>query len=212
MDEQQRKEKVQVLVNSLNLELANYKKAYTKIRELLHEIEQLGGYTALGYRSLKQFHEKQFVQDGIKYQWIRNQNATKDIEIVIGVPLGTYHYADFEGIKLQLSTAKTLKGVAIGYCDITPNEEGLNKGQQLISLWQQICELSGTDRPTGEQIHKYGCQLRQKFVKRSHGVNSKIEELTKELEEREEEIAKLYKENAMLKATIKQMRSMRLTA
>lgn len=202
----------------------------THFRKLLLEIEYLGGWLALGYKSKYEFYEQELNANKQRIDKIFRQDSAKDYEILLGIPIGTYDYLSLKGLrdKFVLNNRYSThycsidKAIAIKekWTIILNRRFNYNwrlvftkKNElSLLLIWINLMTVS-SGFPTGDEIHKFSKTTLKKAVKGSGFYKNKKIKLEEELEVVQEklelaksQIANLEKRLAAQKEKNKELR------
>lgn len=197
MDITNKRQAIEQLIKEIILLSKNTRK---KIRENLYKIEELGGYISLGYKSIIDFYEKEFEYS---CHYLSRQSTTKDIELLIGVPIGTYDHKNlpFECPKLIFINNK-------------PNSKShgslacsLKNAEKIKQKWGKITKQFKTNIPTQKQLltvipenKKIANSSGEFYKQKSHKDNTTIEQLKKENKNLKKKITDQDKQQALIES------------
>lgn len=137
-----------------------------RLKEILYEIELESGFIARGFELIKDYYQAAFTDYAEKY--IASENAMKDYELLLNIPIGTYRHSDFVGLKIRKFISRS-------------QAQDLEKATQIRQTWSKILAQYGS-QPTGGEIRKYLVNKTKltNTDKRTSG-SSRIQELEEEV-------------------------------
>lgn len=180
--------------------------------ELITKFVDSGGWLILGYSTLKQMYEN--LDEHLPYtiHWFIRLYSLYNYEVLLGIPKGTYSYAEMEGFRdarynIVLPPFHSHGKIVSGSrCD-------LDKAEIVKNKWKQIQNYTKKEIPNENEIYE-ACKTLFKTItakgKKSHEYyQGKIEQSTSELatiqSKAKEEIEKYQKEIKELKFKLVQL-------
>lgn len=168
-----------------------------RLREILYEIELEGGYLARGFHCLKDYYESVFSNYTVNH--INSENAMKDYELLLGIPIGTYRAEDFIGLRFKEFLEPNTDWFCVNPKRYKRMSHSLVIATQIRKEWVNIKDKYG-DFPTASQI--------QEYFKATEKIKEKKPNSSKKLNDR---VKELIAENQLLLLEINKLKTLKTT-
>gem|GEM_PF-4092352 len=181
------------------------------MRATLVEIWDGGGHIALGYNGYKAFCAGEL---SCAYLYFNHQKVMAEVELCIGVPLGTYLYRDTaalrKGIKFALGGRNPPCACVL---PLAPDDDRPNPVSELRARWQFVCDRSASYPPSADELKKFsaeylrsqGDSIPKAIAPKQNFYQQKAKELEAQIRELREDLESTIGYAERLRSRVKQL-------